>query len=253
MHSITISVDQEDTTASVIKKIYEQEGIKEDTFFGFSCLLKPGQLKINCLDEDNPYTPRTMIEELYKKPKKDIMYVVAPLEQYFIVFRPMLHKMISKVYPVYCKAIPEKEEMMSILSLTIVQLYNKGYYLHNNLIFKSFICALNMHIRKSKKFQDANSLDQNMGSNEDGTELLLSDFIADEAATEEAHNLTHYTEKDLKQDVFEYVKKKMLESMSQLSFDRIMIQIKSNTIDSTTSERLRKYREGTEYGHKRCK
>ena len=70
----------------------------------------------------------------------------------------------------------------------------------------------------------------------------MLDQIADPDATEWAKGTTTYTETDYWNDMYERIKTKMLEDMSQFQFDRIMIQLKSNTIDGSTAYKLDKYR-----------
>ena len=168
--------------------------------------------------------------------------MVPPLEIYLTTYKPMLYKMVNKAYPYYQRLIPDKDDLMSTLLLTIVKLHAKGYYLHNTLIYKCFTNDLNMEVRKIKHFTDCQSLDTPIGQDEDGKTITLGDKVECPVASEEARQQFTYTERDYWEDMFERIKDAMLQDMSQLSFDRILIQLKSKTITTEVSRTLTRYR-----------
>ena len=243
MRNVLIRVKPGETASDLIAQICELENISHDTPFAFSAIMADDKLKINCLiDRENPYSPSTLISELFQTESKGtVRYVMPPLDLYITTFMPMLHKMVNKVYPYYKKLIPDKEDLMSILYLSIVKLYNKGYYLHNRLIYRSFVNDLNMEVRKLKNFSDICSLDAEI-EGEDGQNTTLLDLLRCEASSDEAYRQYHYTIEDYWEDEFIKVKETMLKDMSQLSFDRILIQLKTKTVTRDTSHILSKYR-----------
>ena len=151
--------------------------------------------------------------------------------------------MVARAHPRYENIIPEREELLSILYLTIMKLYNQGYYLHQTLIYKSFINELNMECRKLKGLSMTDSLDAPIGEDDDGKSITLLDQIADPDSSAWAHRCKHYTDEDYWDDMFEQIKAAMLEDMSELQFERILIQLKTMTVDRSTSYKLDKYRE----------
>lgn len=252
MNNVNVVVKPDETVNDIIEQICQSENLGYDDPFAFSAIMTPSKrgpgyrdLKINCIEpsESNPFTPVSLIKALFASPPKSVMYVVPPLEIYLTTYRPMLHKMVNKAFPHYQRLIPDKEDLMSILLYSIVKLNSKGYYLHNNLIYKSFVNELNMEVRKLKNFNNTISFDTPLGQEEDGKIITLADIIPDEKSSEIARQQMHYTEKDYWEDMFKAVKSTMLEDMSQLSFDRILIQLKSRTVDTRTSRTLTKYRE----------
>ena len=196
----------------------------------FSAIFSAGIISFNCCD-DNPYTLQDIIDRLDLTAK--VSYVNAPLESYLTVFKPLLDKMVNSAFPYYQKLLC-KDDLMSTLFYTIVKLYNKNYYLHNRLIYKSFINELNMEIRQQKHFTDMQSLDATTESSDETLTLLDTLIDPDE------YNLYHYAQD---QELFQKVKTRMLKDMSPLAFERILIQLKSKTIDPRTSLLLKKYRE----------
>ena len=250
MYNITMVVKSNESKSDIIKRICLSERLDCNDHFAFSCIMikeseETYKLKINCLQpfEDNPYTMTTLIDKLFEHPGRNAKYVVPPLKDFFVVFAPSLHKMVHQLHPRYCKLIPDKEDLFQTLSLVIVNLYNKGYYIHKRLIYKSFVNELNMQIRKSKYYTNIKSLDEPIGMDAEGNIITYLDKLECPKSSLVAYGLTHYTDNDYWDKKYEQLEKIMLKDMGKFQFDRIMIQIKTKTIDSKTSRILSKYRE----------
>jgi len=116
--------------------------------------------------------------------------------------------------------------------MTLLSLYNKGYYLHNHLIYKSYINALNMECRKLIDNDKVISLDQVIANNGEDKDLTLLDQIEDKKDEDNEYWNNKFLE----------IKKLMLKDMSEFEFQRILLQLKSKTVDRRTSYILNKYR-----------
>ena len=253
MTNVNVLIKPEETQNDIIAEICDDCGIGPNEHFAFSAIMTPDKddgyykLKINCLvpTEDNPFTPRDLIRKLLSKPEPPnrVRYVQPPIEQWLTVFRPLLMKMVARAHPRYENLIPDREELVSILYLTIMKLYNQGYYLHQTLIQKSFINELNMECRKLKGLAITDSLDAPIGEDDNGQPVTLLDQIADPESSAWANQMKTYTEQDYWDDMFARIKARMLEDMSELQFDRILIQLKTMTVDRSTSYKLDKYRQ----------
>lgn len=254
MTNVNVLIKPDETQQDIIAEICDDCGIGPNEHFAFSAIMSPDKedpgyyhLKINCIvpAEDNPYTPRELIRNLLskKEPPNGVRYVQPPIEQWFTMFRPLLMKMVTKVQGRYENIIPDRDELISILYLTVMKLYNQGYYLHQTLIHKSYINDLNMKCRRLKGLAITDSLDAPIGEDDDGKPITLLDQIADPDATEWARRCNEYTEEDYWHDMFERIKARMLQNMSELQFERILIQLKTNTVDRSTSYKLDKYRQ----------
>ena len=248
----TVLIKPEETAADVIYEICDDLNIGLNEPFAFSAIISPNEngyykLKINSINppEDNPYTPVELISYLYRQEpsKSGVRYIQPSLEQWLQVFQPFLKSIATRMHTQYEEIIPDKDEVISILYLTIVKLYNKGYYLHKQLIKKSFMNELNLECRKLKHLNECDSLDDTIGTDDDGKDIVLYDKISEAESTEWARQALVYTEKDYKSDLYEKLKARMLEDMSELQFERILIQLKSGTIDRSTSYKLDKYRQ----------
>lgn len=253
MTNVNVLIKPEETQNDIIAEICDDCGIGPNEHFAFSAIMTPDKdegyykLKINCLDpmSENPFTPRSLVKNLLSKPEppNKVRYVQPPIEQWLTVFRPLLMKIVTRVHPRYENLIPDREELISILYLTVMKLYNQGYYLHQTLIQKSFVNELNMECRKLKGLVVTDSLDAPVGEDDDGKPVTLLDQIADPDASAWARRCTSYTEEDYWDDMFQRIKARMLEDMSELQFDRILIQLKTMTVDRSTSYKLDKYRQ----------
>lgn len=238
MRNVLIRTKEGETPSDTIAQICEIEGIDHDTPFAFSAIKTGDKLKINCLvARENPYTPTQLVYELCHS-----QYAVPPLECYIEAYTPLLHKMVNRVQSFYQKLIPDRDDIMSILYLSIVKLYNKGYYLHKRLIYKTFINDLNMEVRKLKDFSDVCSLDEQI-SDDEGQSTTRLDMLSCPSSSDMAYGQYHYTREDYWEDMLEKLKSVMLQDMSQLSYDRILIQLKTKSISRDTSRVLAKYRQ----------
>lgn len=251
MQNYTVLIKPDELPTDILQEICEEAEVGPDEHFAFSAIFAKDKLKINSLlAQKNPYTPRDIVRTLWlddsahhPEAHKGVRYIQPPLEDWLTEFRPALLSMVENAYPRYVKMYQDRDEMLSILYLCVVELYNKGYYLNKGVIYRTFINRLNMGIRKSKHFQDAVSLDAPFTqSADDGEPLCYGDIILDQKATDEAQRQMHYTIDDYWEDMFEKIKSLMLQEMSQLSFDRILVQLQSKTVDANTSRILAKYR-----------
>ena len=249
MQNYKVLIKPEETQSDIVAEICDDLAIGSDEPFAFSAISTPDKtIKINCLvpARKNPYTPTTLISKLFQaKPSSTgTRYVQPPIDQWLQLYQPLLYQLVHKAYPFYQKLFTEKE-LLSTLYLVVTKLYKKGYYLHKALINRAFLNEVNMEVRKLKRHQDDVSLDTEIGgdngSSDDAT-LTIGDTLIDQNATDTAHELTHYSLKDYWEDMFQAVKECMLQDMSQLSFDRILLQLSTKTVDNQTSHRLMKYR-----------
>lgn len=254
MTNYNVLILPEATPADIIADICNDANLGPNEPFCFGAIMRPDKedpgyyrLKINCIEPitSNPYTADELVYSLLMQdePSNGIRYVQPPLEQWLELFQPYLMSLVSKVHLRYMNLIPEREEMVSILYECVIRLYRKGYYLHNTLIRKSYINSLNYECRKLKGLAITDSLDAPIGADEEGKEITLLDQLPDPDSTEWARACAEYTQEDFWEDKFEEIKAAMLADMSELAFKRILIQLKTNTVDRHTSYILDKYRQ----------
>lgn len=251
MINYDVLVKPQETLQDLIAEICVEYNVGPDEPFAFGAIMKPVKtencynIRINALDTQdvNPYTPRSLIIELFSHPEpaSKIRYVQPPIEDWLREFQPLLYRMVEKAYPHYSQLLSDREDLLSILYLVVIKLHNRGYYLHNNLVFRSFINELNLECRKIKGASIV-SFDESLEYDEEGKPIALIDQLADPDATKWADSVTRYNESDFWEDTYEQIKSRMLQDMSEFQFKRIMVQLATNTVDRNTSYVLDKYR-----------
>lgn len=239
--------------ADVIADICEETNLGPNEPFCFSAIMRPDKndeqyrlLKTNNLEprEGNPYTINDLVYSIFAQdePANGIRYIQPPLDKWLEIFQPYLFSLVNRVYPRYQQLMPDREELLSILFECIVSLYRKGYYLHNTLIKKTFVNALNLECRRLKASLITDSLDAPIGTDDEGKDVTLMDQLADQDSSDWAKSCYEYTIQDWREDMLEELKAAMLEDMSEFAFNRILVQLKTNTVDRNTSYILDKYR-----------
>lgn len=242
MYNIKLDVSKDTAAQEVLEQLLLITKCPDEKF-AFSCIVANNTLKINCLEKDNPYSATELVNLLFRQQApKDILYVNAPLEIYLTTFRPMLNKMIARLHPTYAKLI-ERDEMLSILYLTIIKLYEKDYYLHNSLIRRAFINDLNMECRKLKHFQNSVSLNSTVRSTDNGDiPQELMELLMCEEASQWAEDQLTYSLSDLQEDQLQAIK----DYLGEFQYTLVLSRLKAKTIDMHTSRLLRKCKEELE-------
>lgn len=250
MTNVNVLIKPDETVLDIIAEICDECGIGPNEPFAFSAIVAPdkqdpefSRLKINCIEpqKDNPYTVELLVRKLFVSARPSptgVKYIQPPIEQWLTVFRPLLMRIVARTHPRYERLIPDREELISIIFLVVMRLYNQGYYLHQTLIQKSFVNELNMECRKLKGLAKTDSLDAPIGEDDDGKEITLLDQIADPEPSP-----FEYTDDDYWATMYERIKSRMIDDMGEFAFNRIMLQLRTHTVDTKTSRILDEYRQ----------
>lgn len=158
-------------------------------------------------------------------------YVQPRLETWLEVFRPLLLQIVRRIHTIYNRYTTE--DLLSQLHLCVVRLYNAGYYLHRSLIEKAFLNDLRQSARRLS-WDDVESLDDIINDDENRAISRVESLIDPDFFVQE--------ERERDEILFEKVKTRMLEDISELEFNRILLQLKTKTVDRRTSYCLHKYR-----------
>lgn len=192
------------------------------------------KLSLSLIEGHNSYTLPEALRLLFCKSenKQGFRYLNPPLEEFILVYDNLLKCIVTEAHHRYKNVFPDKDDITSLLYLTLVKLHKKDYFLHTNIITFSLYNELNMECRKHKNDYKLYSLtDENTQDILDTFIDPLSDFTA------------KVEEDDYDAKLLREVKAAMLENMSELSYDIILIKLASHTIDTPTSRVLAKYRE----------
>lgn len=127
------------------------------------------------------------ISRIIRKAKDDasVQYVVGykqpPVEILVETFDPLVKKLAAKQREYW--SIMEYEDLCQICRVTIIHLYNKGYYVHSKLISRAFTNEVLMQLRPQRYAPDIVSLDKSINAGY-GDEITLLDKIVDKVAEE---------------------------------------------------------------------
>lgn len=250
MKNYNVLIMPDETATDLTSRLCDLYNVGPNEPFCFSAIAKPAdnpthrRVKINALDEqaDNPYTIAELVMLLYEDElfHKEISFIQPPLELWLVTFKPLLLSMVDRVYSRYERLIPDREEQLSILYLSVIKLYNQKYYLHKTVVYKTFVNDLNYECRKLKGIS-LESLDAPVGQDDDGKDLTLLDKLADPDA-EFVDKVCKNTDDDYWHEKFLAIKERMLQDMSELAFERILIQLMCKSVDRGTAYQLDKYR-----------
>lgn len=190
---------------------------------------KRNVVRLNIADEER-FNAVHISSELFQNKT----HINAPLSLWLEAFQPLLYSLVNEVYPYYERLYPDKQDVQSILYLTVAILYDKDYYLNKHLIRRAFINKLNEEVRKLKLTQNDVSLDDIISYDDMNNPLTYADIIAcdDDVSTSSADE----------NELFLKVKTEMLKDISPLTFKRILIQLESKTISPDVSKLITKYR-----------
>lgn len=251
--NIYVNVDTKDTKQSLLTKICDEAGVNPRDKFAFGAIMfrSPDYddtfvLKINSVvDYKNPYDATEIVDKLLSTDQSEdhMYYVRPPLDKWFELFEGLLASMVIKVYPKYKKLIPDKDDLRSILNLTVVRLYKKGYYLHRYLIYKAFLRALNDECRKLKSDYVVLSLEDSVTLSKDGDQFVrIDECTCDERSTSWAKKAVSYSEDDYWEDVLNTLRSIIIKDLSEFGYKRLLTQISSKTVDGRNAYYLSKYR-----------
>lgn len=196
------------------------------------------KLQINiCENNDANRVSVSDIARMLNKPAEEStrVYINAPLDVWLREFEPMLCSLVATISPSYGSLNYTDDEFKSLLYLCVIRLYNGGYYLHKRIVQRAFVNALNLECRRLKYDNITESLDAPLGYDEHGEAYTRMDVLADTSDEEQRQ-----TERDA--ELFARIKAAMLTEISEMEFNRILLQLMSHTMDQRTVYILDKYR-----------
>lgn len=118
-----------------------------------------------------------IISDDRKERKYVIGYHQPPLEKLIALYQPLVRK-LAKIQHDHWRQL-EYEDLCQICNMSIVELYNKGYYIHKSLVEKTFKNAVLMELHRYSKEPVCTSLEQAFNGTDDLEKLTLSDVLAD--------------------------------------------------------------------------
>ena len=134
----------------------------------------------------------------------------------------------------------EYEDLCQMCNMAIVDLYNKGYYIHKSLIEKTFNNMVLMELRHDRDKPSVVPLEQAFNGTEDLEKLTIADILADpeDQLLKEEMDL-----KENKQWTFQEVKEIIIGLIGTRRFDRLFRDYGNGHTTAVTQKEMQRLRQ----------
>lgn len=156
---------------------------------------------------------------LYRVPdnKGVIGYINPPIELYMRTCDPLVYNICDRFHKTW--SMIEMDDLVQYCRLSIMKLYNKGLYLHPNLVARTFYNDMMMVLRRNPIRTDIDSLDEIAYDNNDDNSIALVDQLEDPVALEQIDNVI---ESAANMWLVEKVKTIILLRFGQRAYDQLL-------------------------------
>lgn len=172
-------------------------------------------------DEYNTITEksvsRALLEALNAEDKPGVLsYVQPPLDLMIELYEPLIQKLA--INQQRCWHNLEFHDLCQICRLTLITLYNKGYYIHKRLLEKSFNNAVLQEIRTRSQMIDTISFESSVEGEEDMEKITLKDTLCD---VDEEYSKQDAEVKLANDLIFREVKDILIELIGERQFEQL--------------------------------
>lgn len=161
-------------------------------------------------------------------------YCQPPLEILLVTYKPLIYKLAVQQHQYWPQV--ELEDLLQMCNMRICVLYQQGYYIHKNLLTRSFVNDVLMFLRPEKRKPRVDSLDQMLISNDGENNISLVETIEDEHAQDELNEIIDEADGIT---VEQEIKNKMLEVIKEFITPRMYDQLLREYGNKTTSNNTR--------------
>lgn len=183
-------------------------------------------LRINTADVDkyNTYNKYQVVNHILNniKEKKD-SYLQPDVSIMLEMFDPFVYKLAVEQHEKWNRY--DIDDLVQMCRLTILNLYNAGYYINSFIVRKSFINEIYMQLRRERRDAsgDAMSLDATVP---DTVDAKLADIIVDEKYSE---NIRDNEDSDAKLAVFKEVKELIISMLGERAYRQLLFDYANKT------------------------
>lgn len=164
-------------------------------------------------------------------------YEQPPLEILLETYKPLIYKLSLQQYHMWPQV--ELEDLIQMCNLRICVLYQQGYYIHKNLLSRSFANAVLMFLRPEKYKPQTVSLDEISKGKDEETAVNIAETIEDEHANEEMNEVLDEVDGITFEDlVNQECKQIVLEFISPRTYDQWMIEYNTKTVSRQTASQV---------------
>lgn len=161
-------------------------------------------------------------------------YAQPPLEILLVTYRPLIYRLAVQQHQYWPQI--ELEDLLQMCNLRICVLYQQGYYIHKNLLTRSFVNDVLMFLRPEKRKPKIESLDQLLVSQDAENNISLIEMVEDETAQHDLDEVTNDVDGiTLEQEI----KNKMLEVIRDFVSPRMYDQLLREYGNKTTTNNTR--------------
>lgn len=151
------------------------------------------------------------------KPKTVIGWRQPPLEVLIEILEPLVNKLAieqSQAWKIF-----EFDDLKQVCRMAICNLYNGGYYVHKNLVRRTFLNTILMKLRKERRKPLMVALDDAVGHDEQGNEITYLDVIADDNSYMEMFSMESA---ESKENLLAQQRALVIERIGQRQYDQLI-------------------------------
>lgn len=148
--------------------------------------------------------------------KMVVGYIQPPVDLMVELYDPLIHKLATKQHR--CWQQIEYEDLCQMCRMTLVLLYNKGYYIHKSLLEKAFENEVLQEMRKISSDVKFVSFETHEGGGEDMEKLTLGDTICD---TDLENKKQDEESIQISNEIFNEVKSILIDIIGERQFEQL--------------------------------
>lgn len=213
---------------------------KDDTLIGWRI-----EYNVSQNDYYNTLSNESVTEEITKSILESrssvqsvLSYKQPSIELMIELYRPLMKKLTLEQCSKWQNL--EYEDAYSICQLTMVTLYKKGYYVHKNLLRRSFQNAILMELRHERNKPEMYSLEQIIHDDGDADAITLADVIPDEKAEIEKQEKE---EREEMLEMFNELKEILADTISERQFQQLLRDYGKKHTSTWSRMRIQKIKE----------
>ena len=200
VYSIVVISDQKNTSKYIIRYAISETD-------RYNVIVKENVLKTvissikNDIEHDN---------------KRIVGYLQPPIDLMVDLYEPLIHKLATKQHR-YWQQI-EYDDLCQICRMTLVLLYNKGYYIHKRLLEKAFNNEVLQEVKKISSDVKIISLETSENGDEDMEKLTLRDTICD---LDQEYEKQDKIDREISFQIFTEVKELLTDIIGERQFEQL--------------------------------
>lgn len=188
----------------------------------------------------NTIVPLVAREELLAAIRQDngsepsvLTYRQPPLELMLTLYEPLIHTLANDMRNSWPSL--ELDDLLQTARLCMVKLYNRGYYIHKNLLRRAFVNETLMGLRKERLRPRIVSLDEVVSDNGDDTLITLGDTIVDTSLED---YLQEQEERELMDAKAKMLQHYISETLSPRQYEQILRAYSTKTVDQWSAKQI---------------